>query len=187
MKGVLKAVCLMFIMFIFCSTAQAGDFSKISTNEKIVSALGKLENVDNSVLTRLQGQNSTNKPIRVMFRDLAIYGQAKTEAVTMKTNNGGLVILISNRHISAPAEALACLIAHESVHEAGTNTVKEEIQAWTTEAHVWNTFVSENSGLQVEGSKLVKRLNYISSLYTQDGSSSISKIIANNGVYKNLQ
>lgn len=188
MKGMIKAVCLLFCMIIFSAAAQASDFSKITTNDKLVSALSKLELAGQSeVISVLNGSNSTGKPIRVMFRDLSIYGQNKSEAVTMKTNNGGMIIFISNKHADSSPEAVACLIAHESVHEAGTNTVEEEIKAWSVEASTWLNLTAQNPSLKSDGTKLTKRLNYIAGLQLQDGSTSISKLIANNGVYKNLQ
>lgn len=188
MKRLANIVISLFVVFTFTQSVQAQDFSNITSSNKISQALNSLEQVgENGVISTIQGQNLTQKPIRVMFRDLSIYGQYNCEAVTMKTNSGSLVIFINNRHMGASPEALASLIAHESVHQAQTNTLSEEVQAWTTEARTWQKFNQQDATLSLDETKLTKRLNYISNLYSQNGSNSLQKIIASNPVYASLK
>lgn len=116
-------------------------------------------------------------------------GYGTCEAVTAKTADGGLVILISANYKTAPVEAIACLIAHESVHHENTKTYEEEVRAWTTEVQTWMSFTSQNPSLKVSDSKLVKRLNYLSKLYVKDGNqmTTIEGLIANNPAYASLK
>lgn len=172
------------------NVALAADFSANTKQPVLVAALEKLDATNNrKVLNVIQGQNSTNQPIKIMFRDLAALGYGTCEAVTAKTTEGKLVILISSNYKTAPVEAVACLIAHESVHHENTKTYDEEVRAWTTEVQTWVTFTQSNPSLKVSDSKLVKRLNYLSKLYTRDGyqMTSIESLIANNPAYSSLK
>lgn len=172
------------------NVALAADFSANTKQPVLVAALEKLEATNNrKVLNVIQGQNSTNQPIKIMFRDLAALGYGTCEAVTAKTTDGKLVILISSNYKTAPVEAVACLIAHESVHHENTKTYDEEVRAWTTEVQTWVAFTQSNPSLKVSDSKLVKRLNYLSKLYTRDGyqMTSIESLIANNPAYSSLK
>lgn len=172
------------------NVALAADFSANTKQPVLVAALEKLDATNNrKVLNVIQGQNSTNQPIKIMFRDLAALGYGTCEAVTAKTTDGKLVILISSNYKTAPVEAVACLIAHESVHHENTKTYDEEVRAWTTEVQTWVAFTQSNPSLKVSDSKLVKRLNYLSKLYTRDGyqMTSIESLIANNPAYSSLK
>ncbi len=166
----------------------AGDFENIATNSKITDSLNCLRAINKGdVLAILNGSNQTGKPIRVMFRDLSVYGMSKCEAVTMKTKSGNLVIYINKKHEEAPSEAIACLIAHESQHHTQTNTKQEELRAWVKEVSTWNEFVRRDKTLAYSAAPLVKRLNYIDKLYVRDnGSGGIEKIIATNPAYRGL-
>ena len=179
-----------FVLMSFSNISLAADFSANTKQPVLQAALNKLEDMNNrKVLDVIQGQNSTNQPIKIMFRDLAVLGFGTCEAVTSKTKDGRLVILISSNYKTAPVEAIACLIAHESVHHQNTKTYEEEVKAWTTEVQTWVAFTQYNPALKVSDSKLVKRLNYLSKLYAKDGNqmTSIENLIANNPAYSSLK
>ena len=178
------------ILLSLSNIALASDFTANTNQPVLTAALNRLEAMNNKkVLNVIQGQNSTNKPIKIMFRNLAALGYGTCEAVTAKTADGRLVILISADYKTAPVEAVACLIAHESVHHENTKTYEEEVRAWTTEVQTWVAFTQNNPSLKVSDSKLVKRLNYLSKLYTKDGNqmTSIENLIANNPAYSSLK
>lgn len=186
--NVLVLICAALIFSI--NAAFATDFTANTTNPTLTTALNKLESIGKyDVINVLQGQNSTGKPIKILFRNLAVYGQGTCEAVTGKTASGSLVIMINNIHEDAPVEAIACLIAHESVHHANTKTFAEELRAWTKETMTWIAFTQENPDLKLSDSKLVKRENYLARLYAKDGNqtTSIEQIIATNSAYQNLK
>lgn len=172
---------------IFSSAAFATDYSKISTNPKITKAITSLEAINRrDVVAILSGKNATKNPIRVMFRDLNIYGYQDCEAVTMKTKNNGLVIYINNEHKNASIECIACLIAHESQHHTFTNSKAEELRAWISETQAWNEFVKKNKELLASNEPLARRENYIAKLKSKSGIQGIQKLIATNPVYENL-
>ncbi len=191
----MKFMSKLFVLFsafaiLSVSNALAADFSANTKQPVLLSALERLDAMNNrKVLNVLQGQNSTNQPIKIMFRDLAALGYGTCEAVTAKTTEGKLVILISSNYKTAPVEAVACLIAHESVHHENTKTYEEEVRAWTCEVQTWVAFTQLNPSLKSSDSKLVKRLNYLSKLYAKDGNqmTSIENLIANNPAYSSLK
>lgn len=189
MSQAIALICALVVMSV-SNAATAADYS-VNTKQPVINeALLKLEAMNNrKVLNVIQGQNSTNRPIKIMFRDLAVLGYGTCEAVTAKTADGGLVILISSNYKTAPVEAVACLIAHESVHHENTKTYEEEVRAWTTEVQTWVAFTAQNPSLKSSDSKLVKRLNYLSKLYVKDGNqmTTIEGIIANNPAYSSLK
>lgn len=163
------------------------DYSKISTNAKIVSALNSLYSINRKdVISILNGNNATRKPIRVMFRDLAMFGYEDAEALTIPTKNNGLVIYISAEHRGASPECIACLIAHESQHHTFTNTKTEELRAWISETQAWSEFVKRNQELANLNEPLAKRENIIAKIRTKGGIQGIQKLIATNPVYSDL-
>lgn len=189
MSGLL-ALFSALILMCFSNVALAADYSVNTKQPVLTAALEKLEAMNNrKVLNVIQGQNSTNKPIKILFRNLEVMGYGTCEAVTAKSADGGLVILISANYKTAPVEAIACLIAHESVHHENTKTYEEEVRAWTTEVQTWVSFTASNPSLKTADSKLVKRLNYLSKLYAKDGNqmTSIENLIANNPAYSTLK
>lgn len=78
------------------------------------------------------GNNLSQKPVKIEFRDLGQINQeyATFDALGWKKGKN-LYIYISNRHKSAPAGALAALLAHEALHQDEFNSLAEETYAWT--------------------------------------------------------
>lgn len=164
------------------------DYSKISTNSKIVAALDSLYAINRKdVISILYGNNATKKPIRVIFRDLAMFGYQDAEALTIPTKNNGLVIYISSEHKGAKPECIACLIAHEAQHHTFTNTKAEELRAWISETQAWNEFTKRDKQLALSTEPLAKRENAIAKIRTKGGIQGIQKLIATNPVYADLQ
>lgn len=179
-----------FLIMSFANIVCAADFSANTKQPVLTEALNCLERMNKTqVVNVIKGQNSTNQPIKVMFRNLEALGYGTCEAVTAKSADGRLVILISSNYKTAPVEAIACLIAHESVHHANTKTYDEEVKAWSCEVQTWLSFTNANPSLKLSDSKLVKRLNYLSKLYAKDGNqmTSIEGLIANNPAYASLK
>jgi len=187
MRRIFLVLYIIVSLFIGAQCSFALDYSRISTNEKIVSALTTLDEIHRrDVIAILYGHNATKKPIRVMFRDLAMYGYKDCEALTVPTKSGGLVIYINSEHRGASAECIACLIAHEAQHHTFTNSKQEELRAWISETQAWNELVKRNRALATSSEPLAKRENYIAKVRTKAGISGIQKIIATNPVYAGL-
>ena len=187
-----KLFLIAFIFAVILCTGNIGhtnDFAAITKNTEIAAALSALQQVGKGdVISILQGRNATGQPIRVMFRDLTIYGASDCEALTTKTNSGKVIIYINHEHKNAPVEAIACLIAHESQHHTMTNTKAEETRAWFKEVSTWNSFVRRDRTVAMSNHPLVKRENYIAKLNARDNGKGdeIRKIIAQHPVYQGL-
>ncbi len=170
----------MFILFLSINTSDAYDLNKMSDNSKIISALKVLEeNNQTDVLTRLNKHK-----IKIMFYDLSMisYTYSKHYAVASTDEYGDNYILINTNLSSSPKEALACLIAHESVHELAQATHEEEVRATTTEAKTW-MLLKDKVSEKYENDILVKRLNNLLAMH-ETGNNLISKAISNNAFYQ---
>jgi len=153
----------------------------MTDNSEIVSALEVLENNrQNDVLDRLTKNN-----VKVIFYDLALvsFEYSKHFAVSTTDEYGDRYILINSNLMSSPKEALACLIAHESVHELAKATMEEEVKATNVEADTWKMLKNTVSE-KYNNDSLVKRLNSILAMQnTSDNSIAMS--ISNNSFYRN--
>lgn len=189
MKKLFLTAIIIAIIFCTSSTGYTNDFAAITKNTEIAAALNALQAIGkHDIIAILSGRNATGAPIRVMFRDLSIYGASNCEALTTKTQSGKVVIYINSEHKGAPSEAIACLIAHESQHHTMTNTRAEETRAWLKEVSTWNSFVRHDKSIIMLKHPLVKRENYIAKLNARDNGSGgeIKKIVAQNPVYSGL-
>lgn len=190
MKKLVILISLIFVIFFSkVNATQANDFAENTANARIAAALYKLNDAgQRDVIALLKGQNVTGKPVRIMFRNLAVYGAGDCEAFTTKTKAGSLVIFINEQHKDAPLEAIACLIAHESQHHTMTNTKQEELRAWLKEVSTWNAFVRKDPLVANSNHPLVKRENKIAKLNAKDNGrgSAIEQVIAQNPVYAGL-
>ncbi len=191
MKKILSLIIFIVTIFLTTTLGIAGDYSNISKNSEITAALNALESIGKTdVIAILNGNNSTGQPIRILFRDMTIYGAKDCEAVTTRTQDGKkLIIYINAEHKGAPTEAIACLIAHESQHHTMTNTRAEETRAWLKEVSTWNAFVRRDRSVALVKHPLVKRENYIAKLNARDNGAGneIRKIVAQNPVYARLE
>lgn len=189
MKKIFILAVIFTVLLFTSSIGHTSDFAMITKNSEIAAALSALEGIGkHDVISILKGRNATGEPIRVMFRDLSIYGASDCEALTTKAQSGKILIYINAEHKGAPTEAIACLIAHESQHHTMTNTRAEETRAWLKEVSTWNSFVRRDRSVALLRHPLVKRENYIAKLNARDNGqgNEIRKIIAQNPVYAGL-
>lgn len=171
-------VVLMFIMFLGVNQAQAANVSKYSDDYKVQAALTVLENIgSNDVFTRLD-----KKQVKIMFYDLTMidYSYANHYAVASTDENGENFILINSKFQNSPKEAIACLIAHESVHVLPQATMAEEIQATTVEAQTW---LKVRANVTDTNDKLVQREMKLADNYEADNNR-IAQAIASNSFYQ---
>lgn len=190
MKKLFLIAAIFFSLVFSTNIGHSSDFALITKNTEIAAALTALESVGrHDVISILKGNNSSGEPIRVLFKDLTIYGASDCEALTTKTQSGKIVIYINSEHKGAPSEAIACLIAHESQHHTLTNTKAEETRAWLKEVSTWNAFVRRDRTVALLKHPLVKRENYIAKLNARDNGEGgeIKKVIASNPVYAGLK
>lgn len=171
-------VLLMFIMFLGVNQAQAANVSKYSDDYKVQAALTVLENIgSNDVFTRLD-----KNQVKIMFYDLTMidYSYANHYAVASTDENGENFILINSKFQNSPKEAIACLIAHESVHVLPQATMAEEVQATTVEVQTW---LKVRANVTNTNDKLVQREMKLADNYEADNNR-IAQAIASNSFYQ---
>ncbi|MDD3437118.1 MAG: hypothetical protein PHC64_08220 [Candidatus Gastranaerophilales bacterium] len=178
-----KFLLVIIALFLLCTNkAIAVDFDKYSDDGKVLAALEILESIGASdVFSRLD-RNST----KIIFYDLTLmsFSYAKHYAVASTDDCGNNYILINSKFRSSPSEAIAALIAHESVHQLPQATMDEEVRATTTEAQTWIKLRSRVSANACDD--LVKRQNKLAALYeaSTPGQNLIRESIANNSFYQ---
>lgn len=159
MKKLLIAIMAIFVLSV--NSAQASNVNSISNDSKVLAALNVLERIgSNDVISRLE-KSST----QVIFYDLTLisYSYSKHYAIASTDENGNNVILINEKFRNSPKEEIACLIAHESVHQLSQATLDEEVRATTTEAQTWIKL--KDSVNCATSDDLMVRLNKLAMMY----------------------
>jgi hypothetical protein len=128
------------------------------------------------------------KPVRVIFKDLGTLSRKlkSFDALSWLSVDGQQVIFISDRHRTAPPEALAAIIAHEALHNDFHNSITEEITGWQKEAEVWIEKKRQNPELAeipAGAFPLVDRLNRIEQEYRRGN---LVQFVRNNPGYAGL-
>lgn len=172
----------------------ARNYSRISDDVRIEKALSLLEEShSDKTLNILMGENSSHKPIKIMFYSLIMLSPKYSDAYALATSDddGNMYILIDSKYKDEPPEALASLIAHEATHQLSKTTIDEEIQAWTNETRQWIELKKtrpELSKYDENKYKLVRRLNYLEKLYVTSNNSNelIAEAVLSNTAYRLL-
>jgi hypothetical protein len=182
---------LIFVLsFVITNTpvlAENSLYSDVTSNQKIINTLNVLKKHDadsRQVLNVILGNNVSHKPMKIMFYNLASMGSdfAGMDAVACKKNNSDIIyILINSVHQNAPEEAIASLLAHETIHQDEISSIEEEVAGWTNEAKAWASYVANNAQLSRVHSELVNRMNTISSMYTASASNIERKVSSISG------
>ncbi|MCR5265769.1 MAG: hypothetical protein K6E29_04150 [Cyanobacteria bacterium RUI128] len=131
-----------------------------SDDLKIREALTMLDDIGaKEVFDNLQ-ENS----VKIQFYDLTqiSYSYGKHFAMNTTDTWGNRYILINSRYKNAPAEQIACLIAHESCHKGRVATLAEETTATRTEARYWQVLKHRNH--TYANTALTNRLNSLANL-----------------------
>ena len=166
------------------------EYKEISNEQLFHVALDMLKDTSGEFSRKaLLGYNITQKPVKVMFKDLSEINEAYSsfDAVGWK-KRGRLYVYINPKHEYAPPGALAALLAHEALHQDEYNSLSEETYAWTMEAIVWNEILKrypESNNLE---SALVTRENILKQLLEKGNHTNkyIKKTVYANYGYKNL-
>jgi len=186
---------ILFILLIsFTNISYAQKYTDISSDSRIENALSVLEKTDSQkVLNTLMGSNSSHHPVKIIFYSLMLLDPklADAHALSTSANDGTIYIVIDSKYQNEPREALASIIVHEATHQLSRTTMEEEIQAWTNEAVQWIKFKKMNpklAHLDENQYRLVKRLNYLESLYLKGNNTNelIAEAVINNSSYQLL-
>lgn len=165
-------------------------YKAVSEDHIIYVAMEMMKNTNGEFSRRaILGNNLSQKPIRVMFKDLAQIRSdyADYDALGWK-KSGRLYIFINPKHKDAPPGAIAALLAHEALHQDEYNSIAEETYAWTMEASVWCDIVAVYPESDEALHPLVVRENTLKDLFEKGNYSSkyIKKTVKSNGAYRNL-
>ena len=166
-KNLIVLLSAIICLFVCNSMAFAIDFTQVTEDAKITKALQALERVHSfDVLNKVMYNNTSKRPVKIMFYSLATLSPKYAEAHALATSldDGTLYILIDSRHKKAAPEEIACLIAHEITHQLTVTTMEEEVQAWTNEVQQWIKFKTENPNLRTSG-ELTNRFERMVALY----------------------
>ena len=181
----MKKVVLVFVAFLFLTMNQAFAYrlTTFSSDAKIISAMKLLERSGEYDVFR----NLQKYGMRVKFSDLSgvTYNSKKAFAVSTYNKYGTRVILINSIYKNAPAEQIACLIAHESFHTGYSADQEEETLATQKEAACWIRLKVASKAYP--DSKLTRRLDKLSGLYMASDSNNnlVEQKIASSGFYRN--
>lgn len=156
-----RVLVLLACLFVLSSSAvSAMNVKYFSDDLKIREALTMLDDIGaKEVFDNLQ-ENS----VKIQFYDLTqiSYSYGKHFAMNTTDTWGNRYILINSRYKNAPAEQIACLIAHESCHKARVATLAEETTATRTEARYWQVLKQRNH--TYANTALTNRLNSLANL-----------------------
>lgn len=175
-----KLIATLFVLVtLTISQAFAYNLKDFSSDAKILAALQLLEqNGDYDVFA-----NMKKNGVKVKFYNLSGYGSVY--GTNSYDGTGRRVILINSVYQNAPAEQIACLIAHESMHVLRKATLDEETIATQKEASTWARL--RNPSVTYPENKLTKRLDKLAGLYSAslaDGNNYIKDKIASSSFYK---
>lgn len=172
---------LTLFIFLALTVTQAFAYNlrDFSSDAKIVAAMQLLEQTGDYDTFANMKKNG----VRVKFYNLSGYGNVY--ATNSYDDFGRRVILINSVYSNAPAEEIACLIAHESTHVLRKPTMEEETRATQKEAVTWIKL--KNASTVYPQSKLTKRLDNLARLHSAsvaDGTNYIQSKIASSSFYK---
>ena len=178
---------------LFCfgiSDKKTTNYSKVTKDDTVIQALDMMQGpLSNFSREAILGNNLTNHPIKIEFKNLSEMGEAYAnfDALGWK-KKGKLYIFINPKHKDAPKEALAALLSHEALHQDELNSINEETYAWTLEAAVWTQFCDDNPSLTTISHPLATRENIIKKLFEKGDYTDtyIRKSIISNPGYQNL-
>lgn len=176
---IVKMLVLLLFMIISCNQAYCNE---------IDNAILKLESIhENRVLNVLNGKNCTKRKVNIYFID-NYYLPKNILAFTNINDDNTFSIYINRKLKNCVPEALACIIAHESIHvnDGKFVTKTEEVQAFMLEVEIWGKFIELKPELiNVENDELVTRENRLLILSnTKDG---IKDCVYSNSVYQDLK
>lgn len=172
-------VVLFVLCFLNISQANAYNLHEFSKDTKIIQAMQLLENSGEYKVF----DNLKKNAVKISFKDLTLMGfGSNVYAVNTYNEFGRRVIMINAVYKNAPAEQIACLIAHESYHIKNIADLEEETMATTKEADCWIKLKS--TSFAYPETKLTKRLNKLANLQnTSDNENIIRNKIANSSFY----
>lgn len=167
-----------------------GQYSSVSKDEVVYVALDMLKGTGGEFSRdAILGNNLTEKPVKVEFKNLAQYNKKYTDYDALGWKRGSrLYIYINEKHNTSPAIAIAALLSHEALHQDEYNSIAEETYAWTMEAAVWTELVKLYPSYDPGSDSLVVRENTLKKIFERGNYTDkyIRKTVYSNDGYQNL-
>ena len=183
----------LLIMPLFCihnalaDPSSMGELYQMTREPLLVQALVDLQSIGSDGESTLESLKAHQT--HILFQTMAQLGPqyAGNDALSLvNQTTGQQIIYISHRHQTAPPQALAALIKHESMHHDIENSLLEEAAAWTEEGLMWARMKQQYpdlANIPIKMSPLVDRLNAILVLIQND---KLATEIVKNPAYKSL-
>lgn len=175
----------------FDTDAYSKKYRKVTKDGAVMQAMELMqsENISKYSYNALMGNNLTEKPFKIEFKNIADINPeyASFDALGWK-KKGILYIYINEKHRNAPPEAIAALLAHEAIHQDEFASLNEETYAWTLEAATWMKLAEKNQSVLKNSSSLVTRENMLKKLFEKGDYTNkyIKKAVYTNPGYKKL-
>lgn len=175
----------------FDTDAYAKKYKKVTKDGAIMQAMELMntENISKYSYKALMGNNLTEKPFKIEFRNLSEINPeyASFDAFGWEKKNR-LYIFVNEKHRNAPPEAIAALLTHEAIHQDKFASLNEETYAWTLEAATWMKLSEKNPSVLKNPSPLVERENMLKKLFEKGDYTDkyIKKAVYTNPGYKKL-
>ncbi len=177
----------------FDTDAYAKKYKKVTKDGAVMQAMELMQTVKMAQYSynALMGNNLTEKPVKIEFRNLSEINQkySSYEALGWKDEKKNrLYIYINEKHRNAPPEAIAALLSHEAIHQDLLSSLNEETYAWTLEAAVWMKLSEKNPNAAKSSSTLVSRENMLKKLFEKGDYTNkyIKRAVFSNPGYKLL-
>lgn len=165
-------------------------YKDVSEDHIFHVALDMLKDTNGEFSRRaILGNNLSQKPVRIMFKDLSTIRPDYADFDALGWKKGGrLYIFINPKHKDAPPGAIAALLSHEALHQDEYNSIAEETYAWTMEASVWCEILEVYPESDETLHPLVNRENTLKKLFEKGNYSNkyIKKTVRSNEGYKGL-
>lgn len=139
--------------------------------QKINSAIKVLKHYGYKKQANLLTSKVNHKKLVIAFRDLSKINSAYADACAVTLRNyktGELFVYLNDTINDAPAEEIACILLHESVHVehcTETNFLEQEIEGNRLEVMLSFRILQDKPGLQYGTDKLTQKLNFLRGLY----------------------
>ena len=152
----------------------------------INKALELLKNskAGNKYYSNLMGNNSTNKPFRIVYCELGNINPDIAKYSFFNIYNSSTkqsTIYINNKYRNASPEVIATLLAGASINTDGKSSVVEDLVSYGVIANVWREFATNNPKLTTEQNFFVQGYNGILKIMDLEGGNMFKK-----GDYNNL-
>jgi hypothetical protein len=184
---------ILFLSGVFTMPAKAQEYASVTDDAIIIKALDLLKDTTGEWSRQaILGSNLSGKPVKISFKDLKASSDKHRDYDSLGwIANKQFYIFVDSKNKKAPPEALACLLAHEAIHQDIFNSIKEETYGGGYEADIWIQLKARNPELNKLDEKttpLIKRLNELEESFRKGDytTTEIRLLVEKNNIYQTL-